>query len=98
MYSILRPNVPVNDLLLRRQKIRHAVQNAHYWDVMHKKARMAGSFKLAHEYKQTSNIWWEEVEEISASLADYKNRMITDELTKYCDEEPSALECRIYDV
>jgi hypothetical protein len=98
MYSILRPTVITHGIEFRRQRIRQAVQNANYWDVMYKKARVAGSFNLAQEYKQASNMWWEEVEEISSSLSDYKRRMNKDVLEKYCEEDPSALECRIYDV
>jgi hypothetical protein len=43
---------------------------------------------------------WDEVEEVSAAMADKKQAaaaVSSDPLEKYCDDNPEADECRVYE-
>jgi hypothetical protein len=42
-------------------------------------------------------IAWETVEELQAEASHQKQKVAKNSLQEYCDDNPDALECRVYD-
>jgi hypothetical protein len=55
------------------------------------------SLTIRHAYSLCSAAAWDTVEELSAAASHAKSSAKEDPLEKFCEEDPSADECRVYE-
>lgn len=83
-------------LVFRRRLLKRAILHANNVQKQYNSKQRVGIIDVCH--KKENIIAWELVEELSSELNRYKERCINDPLEEFCENEPDALECRIYDV
>ncbi len=83
-------------LVFRRRLLKRAILHADHVQKQYNAKQRVGVIDVCHKKEQA--IAWELVEELSSELNRFKERDLHDPLEEFCETEPDALECRIYDV